>query len=149
MELGGALKNVLAIACGISDGLGFGSNGRAALITRGLDEITRLAGEWVGGWVGWRRGAIITRGLDNYRAWRGAVCGWRGFWVGMCGVCVGGGGRATGGLQSHTLSAAIPPPAPPAAVGLGANPLTLSGLSGAPACRHNRQDAALLLPEGA
>ena len=44
VELGGALKNVLAIACGISDGLGFGSNGRAALITRGLDEITRLAG---------------------------------------------------------------------------------------------------------
>lgn len=45
VELGGALKNVLAIACGVSDGLGFGSNGRAALITRGLDEITRLAGE--------------------------------------------------------------------------------------------------------
>ena len=44
VELGGALKNVLAIACGISDGLGFGNNGRAALITRGLDEITRLAG---------------------------------------------------------------------------------------------------------
>lgn len=43
VELGGALKNVLAIACGISDGLGFGSNGRAALLTRGLDEITRLA----------------------------------------------------------------------------------------------------------
>jgi glycerol-3-phosphate dehydrogenase (NAD(P)+) len=43
VELGGALKNVLAIACGISDGLGFGSNGRAALVTRGLDEITRLA----------------------------------------------------------------------------------------------------------
>lgn len=42
VELGGALKNVLAIACGISDGVGFGSNGRAALITRGLDEITRL-----------------------------------------------------------------------------------------------------------
>ena len=43
-EIGGAVKNVLAIACGISDGLGFGNNGRAALITRGLDEITRLAG---------------------------------------------------------------------------------------------------------
>lgn len=43
VELGGALKNVLAIACGISDGLGFGNNGRAALVTRGLDEITRLA----------------------------------------------------------------------------------------------------------
>lgn len=43
VELGGALKNVLAIACGISDGLGFGHNARAALITRGLSEITRLA----------------------------------------------------------------------------------------------------------
>ncbi|KAL6776141.1 hypothetical protein ACKKBG_A20010 [Auxenochlorella protothecoides x Auxenochlorella symbiontica] len=43
VELAGALKNVLAIACGISDGVGFGNNGRAALITRGLDEITRLA----------------------------------------------------------------------------------------------------------
>jgi glycerol-3-phosphate dehydrogenase (NAD(P)+) len=42
VELGGALKNVLAIACGISDGLGFGNNGRAALITRGLAEMTRL-----------------------------------------------------------------------------------------------------------
>jgi glycerol-3-phosphate dehydrogenase len=43
VELGGALKNVLAIGCGISDGLGFGHNGRAALITRGLAEMTRLA----------------------------------------------------------------------------------------------------------
>eukprot|EP00201_Polytomella_parva_P000348 CAMPEP_0175085948 /NCGR_PEP_ID=MMETSP0052_2-20121109/28962_1 /TAXON_ID=51329 ORGANISM="Polytomella parva, Strain SAG 63-3" /NCGR_SAMPLE_ID=MMETSP0052_2 /ASSEMBLY_ACC=CAM_ASM_000194 /LENGTH=367 /DNA_ID=CAMNT_0016358047 /DNA_START=229 /DNA_END=1332 /DNA_ORIENTATION=+ len=43
VELGGALKNVLAIACGISDGLGFGNNARAALITRGLYEITKLA----------------------------------------------------------------------------------------------------------
>lgn len=43
IELGGALKNVLAIACGISDGLGYGHNARAALITRGLTEITRLA----------------------------------------------------------------------------------------------------------
>ncbi|CAK0748951.1 hypothetical protein CVIRNUC_001873 [Coccomyxa viridis] len=43
VELGGALKNVLAIGCGISDGLGFGCNGRAALITRGLAEMTRLA----------------------------------------------------------------------------------------------------------
>lgn len=42
VEMGGALKNVLAIACGISDGLGFGNNGRAALITRGLAEMTRL-----------------------------------------------------------------------------------------------------------
>lgn len=42
VELGGALKNVLAIAAGISDGLGFGANARAALITRGLSEIMRL-----------------------------------------------------------------------------------------------------------
>lgn len=43
VELGGALKNVIAIAAGAADGLGFGLNTRAALITRGLAEITRLA----------------------------------------------------------------------------------------------------------
>src|SRR4051812_42184748 len=42
VELGGALKNVVAIACGISDGLGYGENAKAALITRALAEITRL-----------------------------------------------------------------------------------------------------------
>ncbi len=42
VQIGGALKNVIAIAVGISDGLGFGDNTRAALITRGLVEITRL-----------------------------------------------------------------------------------------------------------
>ncbi|MCW8888036.1 MAG: NAD(P)-dependent glycerol-3-phosphate dehydrogenase [Gammaproteobacteria bacterium] len=42
VELGGACKNVLAIAAGISDGLGFGANARAALITRGLAEMVRL-----------------------------------------------------------------------------------------------------------
>jgi glycerol-3-phosphate dehydrogenase (NAD(P)+) len=41
-ELGGALKNVMAIASGIADGMGFGDNTRAALITRGLAELTRL-----------------------------------------------------------------------------------------------------------
>lgn len=41
-QLGGALKNVIAIATGISDGLGFGANTRAALITRGLVEINRI-----------------------------------------------------------------------------------------------------------
>jgi len=41
-QLGGALKNVIAIAAGASDGLNFGNNARAALITRGLAEITRL-----------------------------------------------------------------------------------------------------------
>jgi len=43
VAVGGALKNVIAIAAGCSDGLGFGSNARAALITRGLHEIGRLA----------------------------------------------------------------------------------------------------------
>jgi glycerol-3-phosphate dehydrogenase (NAD(P)+) len=43
VELGGALKNVIAIASGVADGLGLGYNARAALITRGLAEITRLA----------------------------------------------------------------------------------------------------------
>lgn len=43
VELGGALKNVVAIATGIADGLGFGLNTRAGLITRGLAEISRLA----------------------------------------------------------------------------------------------------------
>jgi len=42
VELGGSLKNVIAIAAGIVDGLGFGNNSRAALITRGLAEMTRL-----------------------------------------------------------------------------------------------------------
>ncbi len=42
VELGGALKNVIAVAVGISDGLGFGDNTRAALITRGMIEIMRL-----------------------------------------------------------------------------------------------------------
>ena len=42
VQLGGAIKNVMAIAAGISDGLGFGANARAALITRGLAELTRL-----------------------------------------------------------------------------------------------------------
>lgn len=48
VELGGAIKNVIAIAAGISDGLGFGSNTRAALITRGLAEMSRL-GRALGG----------------------------------------------------------------------------------------------------
>lgn len=42
VELGGAVKNIMAIASGISDGLGFGENARAALITRGLSEMSRL-----------------------------------------------------------------------------------------------------------
>ena len=47
-EIGGAIKNVIAIAAGVSDGMGFGLNARAALITRGLAEIARLA-EALGG----------------------------------------------------------------------------------------------------
>jgi glycerol-3-phosphate dehydrogenase (NAD(P)+) len=46
VEVGGAVKNVIAIAAGISDGLGFGESARAALVTRGLAEMTRL------GWGG-------------------------------------------------------------------------------------------------
>ena len=42
VEVGGAVKNVLAIGAGISDGLGFGANARVAMITRGLMEMTRL-----------------------------------------------------------------------------------------------------------
>jgi len=42
VELGGAMKNVIALAAGVADGLGFGHNTRAALITRGLAEMTRL-----------------------------------------------------------------------------------------------------------
>ena len=47
-EIGGTVKNVIAIACGMAEGAGFGSNARAALITRGLDEIKNLA-EALGG----------------------------------------------------------------------------------------------------
>jgi glycerol-3-phosphate dehydrogenase (NAD(P)+) len=42
VEFGGAVKNVIAIAAGICDGLGFGDNSKAALLTRGLAEMTRL-----------------------------------------------------------------------------------------------------------
>lgn len=47
VEVGGALKNIMAIACGVGDGLGMGTNARAALITRGLAEMTRF-GEALG-----------------------------------------------------------------------------------------------------
>jgi glycerol-3-phosphate dehydrogenase (NAD(P)+) len=43
VEIGGCVKNVVAIAAGLSDGMGFGANARAGLITRGLAEISRLA----------------------------------------------------------------------------------------------------------
>jgi len=44
-QIGGAVKNVMAVAAGISDGLGFGANARAALITRGLAELSRLGAQ--------------------------------------------------------------------------------------------------------
>lgn len=53
-QLGGAVKNVLAIAAGIADGLGFGANSRAALITRGLAELKRLGAE-----LGARRETLV------------------------------------------------------------------------------------------
>ena len=58
-ELGGILKNIIAIAVGLGDGLGAGDNTRAALITRGLAEVTRLGMAMVGGqkrsqvWQAW------------------------------------------------------------------------------------------------
>ena len=48
VELGGSMKNVIAIAAGICDGIGYGDNSKAALITRGMTEITRL-GKTMGG----------------------------------------------------------------------------------------------------
>ena len=48
IELGGALKNVVALAAGIADGLGYGDNTKAALITRGITEISRLGMEMGG-----------------------------------------------------------------------------------------------------
>lgn len=48
VEQGGVLKNVIAIACGVSDGLNLGTNARSALVTRGLVEIVRVGTHWGG-----------------------------------------------------------------------------------------------------
>ncbi len=48
IELGGSIKNVIALAAGIADGLGYGDNTKAALITRGIAEISRLGTEMGG-----------------------------------------------------------------------------------------------------
>ncbi|MFO0615038.1 MAG: hypothetical protein U0414_20780 [Polyangiaceae bacterium] len=60
VEMGGALKNVIAIAAGVIDGLGFGHNSRAGLITRGLSEIGKLAAS------AWK---LAERVAGCYRAW--------------------------------------------------------------------------------
>ena len=59
VELGGSMKNVIAIAAGICDGIGYGDNSKAALMTRSMEEITRL-GEAMGA-----RGKTF-RGLSGY-----------------------------------------------------------------------------------
>ena len=59
VELGGALKNVIAIAAGVVEGLGLGHNALAALITRGLAEMSRLAAAAGGGARRWRDSAVL------------------------------------------------------------------------------------------
>ena len=54
VELAGALKNVIGIAAGICDGLGFGDNAKSALLTRGLVEMTRFGMALGAGWAGAR-----------------------------------------------------------------------------------------------
>ena len=79
VELGGALKNPIAIAAGIGDGLGFGSNAKAALITRGVVEMARLGGA-LGGW--WQTfwglsglGDLVTTCLSGRNRWLGEQIG--------------------------------------------------------------------------
>ncbi|MBI3324127.1 MAG: NAD(P)-dependent glycerol-3-phosphate dehydrogenase [Candidatus Omnitrophica bacterium] len=79
VELGGALKNPLAIAAGISDGLGFGANAKAALITRGVVEMVRL-GSALGGrretfWGLSGLGDLVTTCLAGRNHWLGQQIG--------------------------------------------------------------------------
>lgn len=79
VELGGALKNPLAIAAGISDGLGFGANAKAALITRGVVEMARL-GRALGArpetfWGLSGLGDLVTTCLAGRNHWLGAQIG--------------------------------------------------------------------------
>lgn len=79
VELGGALKNPLAIAAGISDGLGLGTNAKAALITRGVVEMARL-GTALGGrretfWGLSGLGDLITTCLSGRNHWLGEQIG--------------------------------------------------------------------------
>ncbi|VFS38689.1 glycerol-3-phosphate dehydrogenase [Salmonella enterica subsp. enterica serovar Typhimurium] len=68
MQLGGAVKNVIAIGAGMSDGIGFGANARTALITRGLTEMSRA---WRSAWCRSRHlygdGGFRRSGADLYR----------------------------------------------------------------------------------
>ena len=66
IELGGALKNVIALAAGIADGLGQGDNAKAAIITRGISEISRL-GRAIGGKFQNRYLLIITLMIKNIK----------------------------------------------------------------------------------
>ena len=79
VELGGALKNPIAIAAGISDGLGFGANAKAALITRGIVEMARL-GSAMGArehtfWGLSGMGDLVTTCLGGRNRWLGEQIG--------------------------------------------------------------------------
>ena len=79
VELGGALKNPIAIAAGVSDGLGFGSNAKAALVTRGIVEMARL-GTAMGAsastfWGLSGLGDLVTTCLSGRNHWLGQQLG--------------------------------------------------------------------------